>query len=773
MPVGDWTGPCGTESAGSGEAIGRWGGDGASPGKGVCEKEDERKRGKKKSSNMEKYTKRWMNKKTPKREGEGFPSPTVDRPVGDQAGGARMVTGRKKEVDKKGEGEKSSSWEREEGKELTEEESSAEEEPSLSQASGAGEEIAGEAADVSLLEMRRRQDKREEEPEYSPFQPRILGPRVVNPFRGGQLKRSPLKASKSFSEIYPDSLDKTDGKKRRNSPGSEERKKARQDKNLTRSPSDGDIRQEEVVDDLLKQLKELNQDVERIQGMTNDSRIKYILMRMDRALKHLCTDESSRYRGRRKDMLSASCQFSQSTQTLTPPELKAAREANMVRSKIKDSMSSEEIWDVARMEWPLNAYRNTKKVPLTVGSNDAEIIFADMRKLEEDKRGSFLMKRIPPLQKLCSSQKPDPGKTAVIKVKEEVIMDSDDMGRSEDDRLIIVAGVDNETEKKEMCESMAKIMDKVHKLVKNKGIQSVTIFYPNVQEKVLLRKVVECYAHDDEVKYFISEWAPRRTGKEPGESGREEWSKPNRRDNGRKNAIIIKAIGDETYADALKRLKEIDLKDIGIQPRSTEKTKNGNIKIRFVANKTKAETLRKSIEEKGNLKANLLERRKEIMVRNVDETMSTKELKEIVARETGYEGEIAAYVPEKCNGRGLRTATLGLPNKVAGNLIRKGFIIAGWHRLRIVEKIQLRRCFKCQAFGHVARNCCNENRAEMCLNCGGTEHKAATCKVSPRCYECECEGHRAGGMSCPEYRRKVKESEAKTSKTVEHPTKHA
>lgn len=75
-----------------------------------------------------------------------------------------------------------------------------------------------------------------------------------------------------------------------------------------------------------------------------------------------------------------------------------------------------------------------------------------------------------------------------------------------------------------------------------------------------------------------------------------------------------------------------------------------------------------------------------------------------------------------------------------------------FERYRIVEYVNIVRCFRCQAFGHYANDC---SGVLHCPKCSG-EHELKQCKSdSVRCCNCYFEnsdgdcGHRADSSSCP------------------------
>jgi len=96
----------------------------------------------------------------------------------------------------------------------------------------------------------------------------------------------------------------------------------------------------------------------------------------------------------------------------------------------------------------------------------------------------------------------------------------------------------------------------------------------------------------------------------------------------------------------------------------------------------------------------------------------------------------------------------------ANNLIRNGIVIQGERRWVKKMEDEPKRCYRCQlidpAPGHRAATC---ERAEICANCGSTEHQTGKCETAVskfRCASCtlgkrKANGHASWDRRCPIY----------------------
>lgn len=88
-------------------------------------------------------------------------------------------------------------------------------------------------------------------------------------------------------------------------------------------------------------------------------------------------------------------------------------------------------------------------------------------------------------------------------------------------------------------------------------------------------------------------------------------------------------------------------------------------------------------------------------------------------------------------------------------LLNRKSVCIEFERYRIVDYVQINRCYKCQAFGHMSFSC---KGVQHCSKCAG-DHRVDACTSDfEKCYNCLEAGHtdtaehRADSPGCPVYR---------------------
>jgi len=224
----------------------------------------------------------------------------------------------------------------------------------------------------------------------------------------------------------------------------------------------------------------------------------------------------------------------------------------------------------------------------------------------------------------------------------------------------------------------------------------------------------------------------------------------------RPDAIIVQAEG-VPYTDMLKRIKENEaVQGIGKNFNKVSMTKAGHLRVvlnRGTEEEGKiAETLAKAIGD--NAKAINLKDSSRILISDVDEGASNEDIMEAILAKTGSLQHTTIDRKTKI-GRGVQLVMISLSTSAAklitGSKLRIGYVNC---RTKLMKEVK--KCFKCQGFGHVRADCIDDDRAKLCWRCGKQGHKSRECEDEPKCVLCKevsADDHVLGSFRCYAYKR--------------------
>lgn len=230
----------------------------------------------------------------------------------------------------------------------------------------------------------------------------------------------------------------------------------------------------------------------------------------------------------------------------------------------------------------------------------------------------------------------------------------------------------------------------------------------------------------------------------------------------RPDAIIVRPVEKEKYADILRRIKT-DVKDDQASSfvEKISKTQSGNMLITLSKKSTdKGQALQKAIA--GILKEDaqvICKGPQEIIeIHDIDDITTKDDILEALRKKAddAYEIPLEAIKIRKAY-RGTQIATATLPVATAQKLLEgDSKIRIGWVNCRIKTTKRPTQCFKCWHFGHHGFQCKSKvNRSNLCIRCGQEGHRIADCKNSAKCALCAEKGsaenvaHNAGNHKCP------------------------
>ncbi|XP_053945758.1 uncharacterized protein LOC128855129 [Anastrepha ludens] len=236
----------------------------------------------------------------------------------------------------------------------------------------------------------------------------------------------------------------------------------------------------------------------------------------------------------------------------------------------------------------------------------------------------------------------------------------------------------------------------------------------------------------------------------------------------RKDAIVVKSVGNVSYADILKRVKtEPCLQELNSKVYGVKKTANGDLLL--VLERSSDPNTQKINEAVKAALGDVVEVRAltelhQIEIRDLDEITTKDEVHEAI---TSQFRELNVPLSSVANLRkaygGTQTATLKVTPEIATKLTAAGKIRIGLVICRIREKLDPKRCFKCMEYGHVAARCkSTDDFTKSCFKCGSKDHQAKSCTQTASCLICKKKqisdtAHAMTSNKCPLYQRALKE----------------
>lgn len=108
-------------------------------------------------------------------------------------------------------------------------------------------------------------------------------------------------------------------------------------------------------------------------------------------------------------------------------------------------------------------------------------------------------------------------------------------------------------------------------------------------------------------------------------------------------------------------------------------------------------------------------------------------------------------------------------NELHESMINAGKINVRWKRCPVFNHIDIKRCYKCWGYYHIAKNCVKNESCHKCAGnhapqeCTETRKKCVNCAYKIRTFNLNIDdGHSALSPECPTYKRIRREEERRT-----------
>jgi len=262
---------------------------------------------------------------------------------------------------------------------------------------------------------------------------------------------------------------------------------------------------------------------------------------------------------------------------------------------------------------------------------------------------------------------------------------------------------------------------------------------------------------------------PNRSDQQQQEQEQEQQSQPpdgqgfkevksrrkNRNPRTRPDVIIVKN-KVTSYSDMLKRIKA----GTGVQALSKSihavtAMKEGHLRIVIDRQTTDTKNLTEAISSvigEDTICTRLTDSVK-LEIMDVDDEASSEEITQAITSATGTQTDTKILSIKK-TGRGTQIVTVVIPAAAANALTPR--LRIGYVNCRVRRPIEVKKCHRCQGYGHTRNNCDAPDRSNACWKCGGQGHKNRECSEKPKCLLCKEEAtdeHIMGSFRCHAFRR--------------------
>ncbi|KAL7724943.1 hypothetical protein ACLKA6_002307 [Drosophila palustris] len=212
----------------------------------------------------------------------------------------------------------------------------------------------------------------------------------------------------------------------------------------------------------------------------------------------------------------------------------------------------------------------------------------------------------------------------------------------------------------------------------------------------------------------------------------------------RPDALVIKTVGEVTYADLLRKVKQDEkLHGLGEAVSRIRRTQQGELLLQLNSSGEDTSAFKTLIGETLGETAEIrsLSHRVTIECKDLDEITTAKDIVDALRSQMGITDAAVDDINLRKGYGGTQTASIRLPAESARKALSAVLLKVGWVRCRLRERVNITKCYRCLEFGHLAKQCRSEvDRSKLCRRCGKDGHLAKDCKEEPQCMFCKGKG---------------------------------
>ncbi|KAE9542319.1 hypothetical protein AGLY_003446 [Aphis glycines] len=198
-------------------------------------------------------------------------------------------------------------------------------------------------------------------------------------------------------------------------------------------------------------------------------------------------------------------------------------------------------------------------------------------------------------------------------------------------------------------------------------------------------------------------------------------------------AILIDVKSEDFPALAKKIRSGVDHNAIGDRVVGMRQAKAGGLLIEVRGDVSQVEAIRSEIARSAGEEVTVktLRQNSLLEIRDLDQWSTAEEIALAVASSVGVGRDALKVLGIRKSFGGSQKAVVLAPSASVRGLLASGRIKVGMVSCRVRLSDQKSRCFRCLAFGHMARDCSGPDRTLCCRRCGEAGHKAASCCATP------------------------------------------
>ena len=247
-------------------------------------------------------------------------------------------------------------------------------------------------------------------------------------------------------------------------------------------------------------------------------------------------------------------------------------------------------------------------------------------------------------------------------------------------------------------------------------------------------------------------------------------------------AVVVKAKENKKWWSSLVKMLSDEVKErvmknvagtLNVRVKAVRKTRSGGLAIE-AASESDVKKLREckkfgdlglkvEAPKKIGPKIIVFEIENEMTNENLMDELYLKNLKDAGVSEQEF--KLRARIVNRTSQKGVNVGNVVIELSQGMRDVREGRVYMKWRACKVKEFVNVLRCHKCFAFGHMMRECNVENK--LCGKGGDTGHLKDKCKNASVCRNCRLRGkksdHSVLSVECPEYVRMLERERLRTS----------